>query len=543
MKHQTQKIELQIDDPWPLWHLHRPRSGANHENPPSAFWGKGGMGGLGQPRALASLLFLCLLFLAACSATAPFQISTSPDEVRSCRNLLGRLDREIEEAGHTDASASRVPGFPYLRANRFLSALKKDLRDADQRQQWVEWMEELSLISREKEIRNLPDQAIFSLLGEDKGEADRETLSSRVASCSRTLLRNDQEDPVFYSTLQEAVDVPDEYSSLRRIVGLYPLFVLPIAVATRNAKNKAGSWYEGDMEALPVDGQLRTLIPPQEGSLTHQEVREMIESSRKNPLRVPRPQPALLKVLVQSFAPLFVQDTVAPYDRIGRVKWKGNRIEVDPEKPTVYYYLSHALLKKEPILQINYAVWYPERAGDRPPSIEKGFLDGLTVRVSLDSRGNPFMVDIINNCGCYHLFSPLEERVECIKSYSTRPDPFVPQWLPELPRGKRLGIRINSGWHQVERLFPAEEFLDPVPYELMSYDVLEALPREGGGAESMFDARGIAKNSERKERFILFSMGIPSIGSMRQRGHHAIELIGRSHFDDPDLFDTYFFFK
>lgn len=69
------------------------------------------------------------------------------------------------------------------------------------------------------------------------------------------------------------------------------------------------------------------------------------------------------------------------------------------------------------------------------------------------------------------------------------------------------------------------------------------LPHEDGRAESIFDARGVAKGSERVERFILFSMGIPSVGSMRQRGHHAIELIGRVHFDDPDLFDQSFIFK
>jgi len=35
-------------------------------------------------------------------------------------------------------------------------------------------------------------------------------------------------------------------------------------------------------------------------------------------------------------------------------------------------------------------------------------------------------------------------------------------------------------------------------------------------------------------------MGIVDIGSMRQRGHHAIKLVGREHFDDPDLFDRNF---
>ena len=40
-----------------------------------------------------------------------------------------------------------------------------------------------------------------------------------------------------------------------------------------------------------------------------------------------------------------------------------------------------------------------------------------------------------------------------------------------------------------------------------------------------------------------FSMGIPSVGSMRQRGNHPIALRGRVHFDDPYLFEQNFVFK
>ena len=44
------------------------------------------------------------------------------------------------------------------------------------------------------------------------------------------------------------------------------------------------------------------------------------------------------------------------------------------------------------------------------------------------------------------------------------------------------------------------------------------------------------------ESLIFFPMGVTDIGSMRQRGHHAILFIGRAHFDDPDLFDRHFEF-
>jgi hypothetical protein len=268
-----------------------------------------------------------------------------------------------------------------------------------------------------------------------------------------------------------------------------------------------------------------------------------MNESGKNPLEVPQPDEDQEKKLALSFAPFFIQDVAALYDRMGKVSWKGDRLEIDAERPTVYYYFSHALLKEKPILQINYVIWYAERAGETPPSIEKGDVDGLTFRVSLDLQGKPFMWDVMNNCGCYHFFAPVKEQVERIISRPFRHDPSIPQWLPIIPSGKRLGIRINSGWHQVERLLAAGESPDAIPYELVRYDILEALSRENGRTESIFDCRGIVKGSDRVERFILFSMGIPKIGSMRQRGHHAIELIGRTHFDDPHLFDHNFVFK
>lgn len=64
---------------------------------------------------------------------------------------------------------------------------------------------------------------------------------------------------------------------------------------------------------------------------------------------------------------------------------------------------------------------------------------------------------------------------------------------------------------------------DEQPYTLLSYDTLETLPAKNGQTESMFDNKGIGKGATRaKEQVIFFSMGIPSVGAMRQRGHHPV---------------------
>jgi hypothetical protein len=46
--------------------------------------------------------------------------------------------------------------------------------------------------------------------------------------------------------------------------------------------------------------------------------------------------------------------------------------------------------------------------------------------------------------------------------------------------------------------------------------------------------------TERGERHLLWPSGIESPGQMRQWGHHATALVGRRHFDDPRMLDTYF---
>ena len=481
--------------------------------------------------------------MTGCVSFTAQQVPLSLESPKKCQVFLTALDQEVEKAGVRDAASYPVPGFPYLRTNRFLSRLKDSIHSEQGREQWSRRMRMLDLESRRKEISNLPDALVSSLSSKQGTLSNRAQCYEQAESCSETLFQHDKTRPDFYETLLPLVDVPDEYSLAMRIFGLYPLVAIPVAIATDISRKKIRSWYDTSLEDLPVDGRLRAFIPAESASLGDNEVQAIMDASRENSQGVPMPDQNPGKRLVRHFAPVFIQDVAASYDQIGRIVWRGDCPDVDQTRPTVYYYFSNAFLKGKPVLQINYVIWYSERAGKRAPSIERGHLDGLTLRVSLDERGKSFMVDIVNDCGCYHLFAPEKERVAQIVSKPLTFDPFVPQWLPDVSQVQRLGVRLNSGWHQVQRLVAAKDFPEPIPYELVPYDILEVLPREGGQTESIFNPKGIAKCSKRIERFIFFSMGIPKIGSMRQRGHHAIELIGRAQFDDPDLFDESFIFK
>ena len=194
-------------------------------------------------------------------------------------------------------------------------------------------------------------------------------------------------------------------------------------------------------------------------------------------------------------------------------------------------------------MQINYVIWYPARGGSNAPLIERGPIDGLTLRVSLANSGMPFMVDMMNNCGCYHFFIPRRGQVLKIRPSPLAIDAFVPTWLPDGFPQNRLKVRVISGWHQVANIDARRMLHDFTPYHLVPYQQLEMLKKIDGHYESMFNARGIGKHTQRIESDIFIPMGIPQVGRMRQRGHHAIKFVGRAHFDDPHLFDDNFEFK
>ena len=489
------------------------------------------------------LLAVLSLFSAGCATITSRQTFPSATRPSECLEFYENLDKKVNAAGVRNAAHFAVPGFPYLRATRFLSALGPRLKTEGEKDLWVRWMQDLDLQGRKAEIRNLPEEAVRTLSGKKGGGETREELFSRLVSCSDTLRDHDQTRKDFFSLIESRIHIPDEYSTFLRVIGIHPITAIPVAVATENTRVRFKKWFEGDIAGIPVTGTLKTYAPRSGAVLNPGQIARIFADSRNHPLKIPRPDDADLEKLARAFAPVIIQDAAQPFDEIGRVVWKSDQIEVLSEQPAVYYYFSYALLNGKPIFQIYYVGWYGARGGKNPPWYERGWLDGLTVRFSLDFQGKLFMVDIMNNCGCYHFFAPDRARVNQVLAPSGATPPFVPQDLPKLGTGERLGLRVNSGWHQVQRLLPVRETEAASAYDLLPYEVLESQPRENGPGKSIFDSKGIIPGTGRSERLFLFPMGIPSVGSMRQRGHQAIDFIGRSHFDDPDLFERNFVLK
>ena len=492
------------------------------------------------------LLPIILLSIAAaqgCASWGTQQFVTQSQRPAQDERFFIELDAAVDRNGVRNAAYFQVPGFPYLRANRFLVALKDRLHTDDQKQQWVRWMQQLDIQARATEIRNLPQAEIAELIVGFSEMPDRNVLQERMIFYSNNLLAHDQLQPNFYETLQAAVQNSSEYSTVMQVFGLYPITVIPVAIVTEMVFDEMTAWHQLPPDQLPTIGTLTAYAPARAMSYSPKEIQQILIRSRQNPLGIPLPSSDDQQTLLNVFAPIIIQDVAADYDKIGSVAWGQKQLEIKSDNAVAYYFFSHALFKGEPILQINYVVWFAARNGPNSPVIERGPIDGLTFRISLSPDGSPFMVDVMNNCGCYHFYVPRKEMIKEIRPVPMAIDAFVPTWLPDSYPRERLVVRLKSGWHQVEYIGTDSISAVPTYYNLVAYHQLETLSRDGHASESMFSSTGIGKNSERIEPLIFFPMGIPDIGSMRQRGNHAVKFVGRAHFDDPYLFDDHFEFR
>lgn len=489
------------------------------------------------------VILMLIVVAQGCASWGAQQFIAESQRPPQYERFFTELDAAVHQAGVRNAAYFQVAGFPYLRADRFLVSLKNRLNNDAQKKQWVHLMQRLDIEARETEIQNLSASAVEKLTVGFGLEPDRKILQEKVNSYSNKLLAHDQRQSNFYAVLQETVHNSDEYSTVMRAFGLYPIAVIPIAVVTHMVFDEMAAWHQLPPDELQSFGALTAYAPARVMDLSQQEIHEILKRSQQNPLEIPLPSVADRQTLLAFFAPIIIQDMAADYDKIGEVVWGQKQLQINPDNVTAYYYFSHAFLKRQPILQINYVIWFPARSGPNPPRIERGLIDGLTVRVSLSPDGSPFMVDIMNNCGCYHFYVPRKEMVQQILPSPLAIDAFVPTWLPDNFPRQRLTIRLKSGWHQVENIGTGKIPSRFISYKLIAYKQLEKLPRSDETNESMFTSNGIGKHSERIEPILFFPMGIPDIGSMRQRGHHAIKFIGRAHFDDPHLFDEHFEFN
>jgi hypothetical protein len=475
--------------------------------------------------------------LAGCvSLDAPFSghLESPFGQLRDCAEWFARLDAQVMEARVRDAQDARIAGFPYLRTSRLLAALRPLAENNEQSlQALADRMLALDQEARRYEIMNLPAVEL----------QEREAIT-RTQQCGKLLHKIDMANAESRSALLERTQVPDDYSTASRVLGLYALTRFAFASGVRRGEDEMRAAFAREPTASEASSLIR-YAPPPAPPLSRTRVAAILEHSSGNPLGIPEPDESYLADLLAVYAPSFEVEVKADYDRFGALRWtrESGTPGVDAGDLAVYTHAAWTRYRDRVLLQLVYTFWFPERPPQAGGELYSGRLDGLVWRVTLAPDGEPLLYDSIHACGCYHVFFPTPraqplpapDSAEAAEEWL-----FAPQSLPRMAPGERPLLRIASGTHFIERVGLTRGSDSLVRYELRPYGELRSMQRFGPGRAGAFGADGLVAGSERSERFLFWPMGIASAGAMRQWGRHATAFVGRRHFDDADLIEKRF---
>lgn len=499
------------------------------------------------PTCLGSLLLAAITSLTVVTGGCAAPGMPPPDrtsghggsEYLACARFFHSLHAAVDQTGVTDAQTAPVPGYPYLHANRFLASLRHRGMTRPMLEAWVDRLQALGEKAWATELTNLPPGRRERLSRVAPGG---QPLDKAVHQCGQSMRRVDLARPRDLNTLRRRVSIPGDYRAARRVLGLYPLTAVFFSFGVTQLHQQTMSTFSQPLADLPVKGSLTRYIPPSGPSLSSDEVADLLSRSATNALHIPEPDARRQARLFATFAPVWEVDVANPDDRIGAPVWRGRTVpDVDTQRPVVYHLLSHVWWDHRPLLQLNYVIWFPSRPATGPVDLYAGHLDGIILRVTLGAHGHPLVYDSIHDCGCYHKFFPTRRVRPRPPGESIRGEPvLLPQQAPELGPGERLVVRIAHRTHYVERLYAAAGDTGGNVYRLAAYDNLRTLATPDGGHRSLFDRRGFVPGTERAERWLLWPMGVPEPGAMRQWGHHAVAFVGERYFDDPHLLEKVF---
>ena len=474
---------------------------------------------------MAIVALLVVTAIGGC-ARDPLRESATLDPIRECASLFATDDARILHAGVRDAQYRAIPGHPYLRIDRFHAALTTRLGEPAARATWLRQLAAFDATSRRIEHRNLAPAT--------RPGADEIAALDRCAQRATAALLADD---AAFTALLTRIRVDDNYSLWRRALGLYPLAAQFALRGVARLQAREGRYFSASAASNPdpVNGAAYGFRDPEQP----EHVAGLIAQAPRDALGVPVLDAAARARLFAAHSPVFAVagDDVA--DRIGRVSATAARIHVDVSDPVIYTYLTYTGFAGDVLAQLNYVVWFPARTARSAFDIYAGALDGITWRVTLDSDGSVLLADTMHNCGCYYMAFPgralkprtgIEEFAEPL---------WIPRTLPPPDPGRRV-IELSAGEHYVRGIRSAHDELSVTPLRELPYEALKNLAVPEGSMRSLFGPDGLVDESARAERFVLWPLGIPSAGAMREAGHHAIAFVGKRHFDDPDLLDRYF---
>ena len=472
------------------------------------------LGNLGE---VILLVVILLTFLAGCS-----QIPVTP--TTECDRFTNSLTRTIERFGHYDPATPPISSNPYQRFDRFLASYASQPISESEREQWLAEMYGLGIQKFQEELERIPHSYKEAIIANTSFENIRQALNI----CAGKYRKSNPLTP-------SQIEVKPSYSGLQRLLGLYPVSRYFAASGIREYQREMTERIRADLYKESTAGIKSPQSVRTYWSGPKNTAGTKITLSIDNPLGIPRAPKSDITRLFQAFAPIIRVQQNSADDHIGKMHFDPeNRLAISSSQPRLYTYTSHTRFEGQVLLQLNYVFWFPRRSGK---DLYSGELDGLVWRVTLDRKGQPLLFDSIHHCGCYHVvFLTARVTDQRIPSKTEKPLIFS---LPETDRGNSWILNIEAGTHYLTGVKTNTENTGSENwklYDLFDYSSLLILPSESG-SRSAFSNNGIIDQSSRGERWLLWPLGIPNAGAMRQAGLQATAFIGIRHFDDPFLFE------
>lgn len=477
------------------------------------------------------------LWLSACAESPHEKAAPAPpfdradDNVarflHNCHVRFERSDRQIRHAGTHDATFPPIAGFPYMRNSRLMESYAQQAdTDRDIFEAWSLEMRDNDSYSREAELRNL---------GLRPPELTQVVRDLRYCAVWLSNLELDEKKNLHRLVANSRI--PDEQTWR----GPIARFIWTRSDIRREAARRQAEIrndFVQPVSQLTAPGPLVVWQPP--ASADPGEVANLDYSKfRHDQTGRVGLTPEMWDELAHRFAPRWAIEQGGNYDKIAAASWTSNGPDVNPAKPVVYYLTTYARSGRNPLIQLNYCIFFSAHVSPGDPHTDDGHLDGLIWRVTLDPDGKPIVYDVIHTSGFDQMWFPL---AAAKLRPAQRPDgetPFIPQ--TNIPAD--FLIRVQSGTHNLRRLLAPSE----VPagatvetYELKPYEDLYEVPVTDQATHNFFDPTGFVDGTRRKGTTFYHALGIRNAGMLREWGKHPISLTGNLYFDDPYLIEAFF---
>ena len=489
--------------------------------------------------SILQVIFVFCSFAGLLAGCATIPMPTQSDRIGEtgsfggCADFFASLDKQTKKANVIDPGVFRVKKYPYLRVNRFIASFGEDVDNQAAFAAWTDRMQALDQDARNYEIANLPDTAVSAL----DSVNDRAGLYSTVATCGNLLRAADFQNVSHQEKLRESVSVFDDYITLRRVLGIYPITRLFVSYGVSRWHDEARKSFSAEP---PANWQTIRYLPAEKIGVSH--LSRIVGQTERDALGIPTYTPEKRRALFRLYAPVWEIQYQGNYDRIGAPTYTDSGlISVNTDQPVTYTLLSFTRFGKEILTQLNYIIWFPSRPKEGALDIYGGVLDGVNYRVTLDPMGKPLNYETMHNCGCYYKAYPTD-RLQVRPKIDYAEPPLILEAPDVNPSNDLMVVAMESRTHYVQHLYPLSRELKPATavYSLADYGRLRSLQYLQDDRKSMFRQDSIAPDSTRLERLILWPTGVYSPGAMRQWGRHAVAFVGKRHFDDPFFMDEMF---